>query len=656
MGFLSIFSSKQTAAKPQAPNAKKRVPPAEPRLKGIAPTGRAAPAASLQKVGASKPARGEQRPATPRPSNTERVASEEGAGKPTVGKPSESSGPTVIASENDLAQRIRFERALNKDLDLLPAVASKVCPVLLDNNTVILLCLPEYLASDEADEVQKLLMQKQQRPMADPARVVVAVPALLNAIIREHIDKETLGNRRKILISPERTAMMGLLEDMIRWGVKHNAADIHINVYDTRPYSEVKFSVGGKYVSVGQFANMPTQQLQELLRVAFMEVKGAAQATFQPLMEQQGRSNHVLDNGKRVMLRWATLAADAGVSVTMRILHLDVDEQGKTFEELGYLPSQVQMMRRARMTNGGAVVIAGIVGSGKSTTLATTIRGIPEFRKVITLEDPVEYTLKAIQNTITWVSGIEDPFVEKLKTVKRSAMHDLMIGEIRDLVTGRAFMDLASSGTNLYTTTHTGRAVQIPDRLGSDVIGVSRDFLASHGVLKLLVYQALVPKLCECKYDFEYLIREGGEDSETQFRDGDYWRSYADRIDRLYGIDTLANVKVRNPHGCKICQKQGFHELFGLNDRTVVAEMIEPAIDDHALELIRRADNAGLERYYFGRTDLDYRSPDMNGKSAMDCAIFKAFQGDLDPREIEPRFKAFETVEIAREIAKRRRA
>ncbi|ADP20109.1 type II/IV secretion system family protein 2 (plasmid) [Achromobacter xylosoxidans A8] len=652
MGLLSFFSSRPGTAKPRAPSPKKRVPPAEPRLKEAAPTGRAAPEPARPRATATRPARVEQRTGAQRSSNTERVVGAEGAGKH-----SEPSAPAVIASENDLAQKIRFERALNKDLDLLPAIASKVCPVLLDNNTVILLCLPEYLDSDEADDVQKLVIQKQQRPMSDPARVVVAVPALLNAIIREHINKETLGSRRKILISPERTAMMGLLEDMLEWGAKHNAADIHINVFDTRPYSEVKFSVGGKYVSVGQFANMPTQQLQELLRVAFMEVKGAAQATFQPLMEQQGRSNHVLKNGNRVMLRWATLAADAGVSVTMRILHLDVDEKGKTFEELGYLPGQEQMMRRARMTNGGAVVLAGIVGSGKSTSLAAKIRGIPAYRKIITLEDPVEYLLRnAIQNTITWVSGVEDPFIEKLKAVKRSAMHDLVIGEIRDLVTGRAFMDLASSGTNLYTTTHTGRAVQIPDRLASDVIGVSRDFLASNGVLKLLVYQALVPRLCDCKHDFEYLVREGGEDSEGQFRGGDYWRSYADRIDRLYGIDALTNVKVRNPDGCSVCQKQGFHELFGLNDRTVVAEMIEPAIDDHALELIRRADNAGLERYYFGRTDLDYTSPDMNGKSAMDCAVYKAYKGELDPREIEPRFKAFETVEIAREIAKRRKA
>ncbi len=657
MGLFSFLQPKPTSsAGARASTVKKGVRPVEPGVKAGPSASRTPPTGERRAADGSRAVRQTQRPGPSTGAPVERRETPGNGGATNTTSSGGASAPTVIASENDLAKHVRFEKAIYKELDLVPAIASKVCPILLDSQTVVLLCLPEFINSDQADEVEKQVAQRMQRQMADPRRIAVAVPSILNAIIREHIHKETLLNRRKILASPERTAMMSLLEDMIRWGEKHNASDIHLNVFDDRPYSEVKFSVGGKYVSVEQFAKMPTQQLQEMLRVAFMEVRGAAQSTFQPLMEQQGRSTHTLEGGKRVMLRWATLAADAGVSVTTRLLQLDVDEKAKTFKELGYLPAHERMMRRARMTNGGAVAIAGIVGSGKSTSLATWIRMIPEDRKIVTFEDPVEYILpNAIQNTVTRLADI-DPFEEKLRTAKRSAMHDLMIGEVRDLITGRAFMDLTASGTNLYTTTHAGSSVQIPDRFASEVIGVSRDFLASSGILKLLVYQALIPKLCECRHGFDYLIKEGGKDSEGQYQDGDFWREYADRIDRLYRIDTLTNVKVRNPDGCPKCRKQGFAELFGLNDRTVVAEMIEPAIDDHALELIRRADNAALQRHYFGRTDLDYTSEDMNGKSAMDCAIYKAFLGELDPREIEPRFKSFETVEVAREIAKRRKA
>src|SRR3546814_8893403 len=83
----------------------------------------------------------------------------------------------------------------------------------------------------------------------------------------------------------------------------------------------------------------------------------------------------------------------------MRLLNLDVEEHPKSFAELGFLPTHERMMQRARMTSGGAVCIAGTVGSGKSTTLATWIRKIPSHRKIISLEDPVEYLLRSDEHT-----------------------------------------------------------------------------------------------------------------------------------------------------------------------------------------------------------------------------------------------------------------
>ncbi|AXA80642.1 type II/IV secretion system family protein 2 (plasmid) [Achromobacter xylosoxidans] len=647
MGFLrGLFGSKATKAPPQA----------EIKRRAKAAGGAKSPDVGPKKPPAAGVTRAPAPPPRPRPSEgSELTRVPTSSAPPADSTLSKTQRRVLISSENDLAQEIRFERALFKDLQLMPPTASKICPVLLESGHVVLLCQSSYMHSDQADELERLIANKLQRQMWEPARVEVTQPALILAIVRGHTDKTTLSKRRQILASPERTAIMGVFEDMIRWGVKHNAADIHIRIFDERPYSEVHFSVGGKYIAVDQFARMPTPQLQELLRVAFMDVKGAGQSTMQPQTEQQGRSLHTLDEQHRVMLRWATLAADTGVAVTQRILNLDIASRKRSFQELGYLPSHIRMLDRARVASGGAVVFSGTVGSGKSTALATAVDLIPDYRKIITFEDPVEYLLRnAIQNTITRLEDGTDPFERKLAAAKRSAMHDLVIGEIRDLISGRAFMDLAASGTNLYTTVHAGSSAQIPDRLSSEIIGVSRDFLASAGILKLLIYQALIPKLCDCKYDFEYLSRNGGEDAEGHPRDGDYWKAYADRLDRLYRIDAHANVKVRNAEGCEKCRKQGFRELFGLNDRTVVAEMIEPGIDDHALELIRRADNAGLARHYFGGTDLDYTSEDMTGKSAMDCAIFKAYRGELDPREIEPRFRSFETVEVARENAKRR--
>src|SRR5690606_38069655 len=104
--------------------------------------------------------------------------------------------------------------------------------------------------------------------------------------------------------------------------------------------------------------------------------------------------------GRPVMLRWASLATDAGPSVCLRLLRLDA-RAGQDLAALGYLPQQVATLHAACGVEGGAIVLAGVVGSGKSTTIATLMSRIPESHKVITLEDPVEYLIPgALQNTV----------------------------------------------------------------------------------------------------------------------------------------------------------------------------------------------------------------------------------------------------------------
>lgn len=546
--------------------------------------------------------------------------------------------------------RPAFQRPMHDRYDV-SAIASKICPVELENQEIVLLCLPDFVDDDQADEMEKELRERHRCKLHNPSRIVVSQPATLMAIVRAQITAESLRSRRQILTNPEKSGIYTAFIDLVRWGVVHNASDLHLNVKDRKATSEVRFTVGGKYITPERFRAMPTGTVLDILKIAYTTIHGSAGAVFDPTVEQQGRIFLDVDS-TAVMLRWASLAADDGASVTLRLLRLEVDSNGKSFKDLGYLPSQIQMINRARLSEGGAVTLAGVVGSGKSTTLAAMMRMIPDYRKVITLEDPVEYIIpNAIQNTVTrrlGANGADNAFDAKLKTIKRSAMQDLMIGEIRDMETGRAFMDLASSGTNLYTTTHTGSAIQIPDRLASDVIGVSREFLATPGVLKLLVYQALLPKLCSCALPFEALVKEGGADHEGVVQAPAYWREYGERISKLYGFDALATLKIRNADGCPKCRRQNLPELNGFNDRTVVAEMLEPGVDEYALNCVRRADNVNFRRHFLEQRATEYTDPDMTGKTAMECAVYKAFVGDVDPRDIEPRFRSFETEEIAR--------
>ena len=279
-------------------------------------------------------------------------------------------------------------------------------------------------------------------------------------------------------------------------------------------------------------------------------------------------------------------------------------------------------------------MLAGVVGSGKSTTIATLMRGIAATRKVITLEDPVEYLIgNALQNTLggALAESAWPEFDAKLKTIKRSAMNDLLIGEIRDVETGRAFMDLASSGVSLYTTTHAASAVMIPERLASDAIGVSRDFLASPGILKLLVYQTLLPRLCaRCALPADNLWTAGAEPNVD-------WRAWIARMAEAFQLDAAA-LRVRNAAGCPDCRRPHLPELNGTAGRCVAAEMVEPERVDGFLERVRTRDNQGLKRQAQAAGPAAWRAAATRGAQALDTALYRASVGEVDPRSLLRRF------------------
>ena len=555
--------------------------------------------------------------------------------------------PPIRIDSRDALARLSpaFRRALRSEFDI-GTLVNKLCPVEFEDGSVAILTVEEYADSEHIEEIERMV-RRRPRPLAQASRIVVPATLLLS-IAREQITGDTLRNRRRVLLDPLKSSMAAAFHDIVAWGVRHGASDLHINIRLLEPESEIKYTVGGKYVTPYRFQRMQTATLMEVLAVAYMDIQGGNGAVFDPAIEQQGRIHHEVDD-RGYMLRWASLSADCGPSVTLRILHLDAEMRLDGFASLGYLPSQIALIDRALLSEGGAVVLAGVVGSGKSTTIATMMSMVPKTRKVITLEDPVEYLIpNALQNTVTRTldGGGSGEFDAKLKTIKRSAMNDLLIGEIRDHETGRAFMDLASSGSNLYTTTHAGSAILIPDRLASDFIGISRDLLATPGILKLLVYQTLLPTLCpHCRLPFSSLF----EDDDAS----GYWQRYAERLVRLYGID-IAALRARNPEGCTHCRTELLPELSGISGRTVVAEMIEPTTDEAVLRLIRKGDALGLRAHFLSHRTAPFTSPDMTGKTAMECAVYKASVGEVDPRDIEPRFMSFETVALQRSHQARR--
>lgn len=563
--------------------------------------------------------------------------------------------PFIISTEQEfIDSKIYFKIIGEEGGEVVPkekriAIASwlsnKVFPVLVSGrqDTIWLLATQEYAESDDLVEISKEIVSKGYTMHPD-YQVIVCSETLLLAVSRGNLDGKRMQLRRKVAADRNQAELFSGFTEIISWAHTEGAADVDFRYSRRDDRSCVGFSIGGKWVYPDRY-RMPSQLLIQMLGLAFQFGEGASEPSLDMLIEQQLRIFLDLPkNSVSVMLRWASMAGDEVFSVTCRIIELNRRAEAISLQGLGYLPSQRATLNRVLNSDGGAVILSGVVNSGKSTTIATLMGLVPKTRKIVTIEDPVEFMIPgAIANTVARpLTGESSPILAaKLRTLKRTGFNDLLLGEIRDRETGAAAQDVFESGQKLYSTVHTGRAWMIPDRLAGQSIGIPREVLATPGNLRLLVNQSLIPRNCDhCKRPFSSLMQS------MDSQDNQRWLKYGDRLRRLYDIN-LDGVYVRNPDGCAHCRRPDMPELNGFNGRTSASEMIEP--DEPFCRLVSKGDNVGI-LYYLDelRDGRSYDDPSMTGKSSMDCAIYKMSQGELDPREIEPRYADFETVELNR--------
>lgn len=554
-----------------------------------------------------------------------------------------------LNSEAAIAAVLQSCRILSEEISLSAHLRTHICPVELPagSRDIALLVSERMIDSEELAEVLRSLARRGYLP-AEGAQVRIyfsQAEALVLSVSRgDMVGRGAPHGGPSPGEAGEGNLWRNFIE-IVAWAVRHSASDIHINIHTASQRSQIRFTIDSKYVAPDRYC-LPTAMLSQMAAVAYQQGKGGNGANFQPLTEQQCRITLTLDDRQKIMLRWASMATDDGPQITLRILRLEGRGPLPGLEGLGYLPSQVAMFERAMLSEGGAIVVGGVLGSGKSTLLAALLASIPSTRKIMTLEDPREYVIPgAHQNTIARSLDEEDDavYLPKLRNSKRSAFTDLMISEIRDRQTGLAFQDIVESGPNIYTTVHARRHIGIPDRLASPFIGVDRAILATPGILKLLVGQTLLPLNCSCSVAAIDLLAGRRCAPGGAVQGG--WRGYFTRIERLFDI-SVAGLKLRNPAGCEHCLRPGLPELAGYRGRTVVAEMVEP--DETFLHHVRDSRNIELEHHVDGQYRSRIDDADANGKSALEVALYKMSRGWIDPREIESRFSSFETIELRR--------
>jgi len=272
---------------------------------------------------------------------------------------------------------------------------------------------------------------------------------------------------------------------------------------------------------------------------------------------------------KELDLRVSIVPTNHGESVVMRIL----DKSGLRLglSDLGFLSDDQETFNRLLGLPDGILLVTGPTGSGKTTTLYACLNSInrPD-RKIITVEDPVEYQLAGI-NQVMVKEDIGMTFAAALRSMLRQAPNIIMIGEIRDLETASIAINASLTGHLVFSTLHTNDAPSAVARMVD--MGI-KPFLISSAVRAILA-QRLVRKLCnDCKVP--------GALDENELR--------SLRIDARQA----AEASIKAPAGCNRCRKGGYRgrmviaEIFQLDDEVrnmINDEVSTPQIRKRAREL-----------------------------------------------------------------------
>ncbi len=335
-----------------------------------------------------------------------------------------------------------------------------------------------------------------------------------------------------------------LVNLLITRAVEGRASDIHIEPFEDR--LRIRYRVDGVLLDY----ESPPKRLQAAVisRVKIMAKMNIAERR----LPQDGRIRlHIL--GKDLDLRVSTVPTLYGESVVMRIL--DRSSLLLSLGELGF-PDDVRLQfQRLIRKPHGMILVTGPTGSGKTTTLYTAMSEInsPD-KKIITIEDPVEYQLHGV-NQIHVKSKIGLTFANGLRSIVRQDPDVIMVGEIRDAETADIAIHSALTGHLVFSTLHTNDAPGAITRLLD--MGIENYLVSS--VLVAVLAQRLVRVICpECRE--------------------------ADELDaaavRKMGIKTEVDgsLQVFRGKGCAACSFTGYHGRTGIYEFLVISEEIQRLI------------------------------------------------------------------------------
>jgi len=357
-----------------------------------------------------------------------------------------------------------------------------------------------------------------------------------------------------------------LVNLILQRAVESRASDIHIEPFENR--LKVRYRIDGVLQEVEAPPARSTAAV--ISRVKIMARLNIAERR----LPQDGRIMHRV-GGKELDLRVSTVPTAHGESVVMRIL--DREAVVLDFASLGFGEDIQKRFIRELEVPHGIILVTGPTGSGKTTTLYTALSKLntPE-RKIITVEDPVEYQLEGV-NQIQAKSSIGLDFARALRSIVRQDPDVIMIGEMRDLETAKIAIQSALTGHLVLSTLHTNDAAGGVTRMID--MGVEDYLLTS--TVNAIMAQRLVRRL----------------DPETR----EAYEVLPEMIDEL-GLDKLTDerpIRLYRP-GTSDARPTGYRGRTGIHELLVLSEELRRMVMKHATstEIEKQARSEGMRTMY----------------------------------------------------------
>jgi type IV pilus assembly protein PilB len=355
----------------------------------------------------------------------------------------------------------------------------------------------------------------------------------------EEHDEAELAEVASMEVGAEDAPVVKLVYSILGQAVGEGASDIHFEPEEQD--MRVRFRIDGV---LREAAHVPKRMVSAVIsRVKIMSELNIAEKR----VPQDGRVSITVE-GRRIDLRVTTLPTQKGEGATIRIL--DKDNAQRSLNDLGMDGNARSRFEHSFHQAYGAVLVTGPTGSGKSTTLYAALQDLNEVdKKIITIEDPVEYQIDGInQINVNRKAGLD--FATGLRSILRADPDIVMVGEIRDGETARIAIEAALTGHMMLSTLHTNDAPGAITRLTK--MGIEAFLIAS--AVDCVVAQRLARKLCtHCKRRTIIPVQ-----------------ALADA-----GLRVGADVEAYEPVGCARCNNSGYRGRAGLYSVMPMGERIK---------------------------------------------------------------------------------